>query len=212
MKTLSRVQLAQLGALSTRAWKHLCACGATGGTDYEEWRHDFTADHCGGRSSWRTLYQTDYVPLCNAFRAIYGGKQKQDNTPQSDAAALVYTIRDRLAHWETPPAYFAAIVRDKCRRPWVKPGMSVEAMLAGLGETELRQLLYTLEARMRSLTARTAAAADLPAPAEVHRSRSTVPPARLAAARGDIIAAPLPQPRRKPAATLPPCPACTPTK
>lgn len=201
MKTLSRLQLAQLGSISRKAWNHLQAIGFKCGP-YQEWRHEFTADHCAGRSSWRQLLQSDYVPLCNAFRAIYGGQQKQDHTPTQEQA-LIYTIKDRCQHWEAPRPYVAKIVADKTGRHWITPETSLDTMLAGLGANILRQILYTLQNRLRKLAKRDAEALGLPEAPETHTSRSTIPPARLAAARGDIDAAPRPQPRRNPAAGLP---------
>ncbi|MGN0868042.1 MAG: hypothetical protein ACI4O9_00770 [Akkermansia sp.] len=165
--------------------------------DYIAWRHEFTAMHCGGRSSWRELVQTDYVPLLNAFSACYGGTQKADNTPQSDAEALIYEIRNVVRYWELPRAYVAKVVAGKARRPWVTPDMSLDAMLAGLSSDLLRQLLMTLENRGRAINKKGSAALGIDAPARVHISRSTAPPPRLAFYHGDVVETPTVKPRRR---------------
>lgn len=189
MKTLSKKQLATLGAASTRAYKHLQGAGLPLGT-YEEWRHEFTSTQCGGRTSWRTLHQTDYIPLLNAFTAIYGGKQKKDNTPQSNAAALIYTIRDIAHYWEIPRAYIAKIVADKTRRPWITPDIPLDTILIGLSEKTLRQILITLENRYRKKNKKESETLGIKPPARIHISRSTAPPERLAKYHGDIIITP----------------------
>ena len=200
MKSLSRIQLAQLGSISRRAWNHLQIIGYKCGP-YDEWRHEFTADHCAGVSSWRSLSQADYIPLCNAFRALYGGKQQEDHTPTREEA-LIHTIKDRLQLWEAPRPYVAKIVADKTGRHWITPDTPLDQMLRGLSYDLLRQLLITLQKRLRKLAKREAEALGLPEAPETHTSRSTIPPARLAAARGDIDASPKPR-RRTPAANPP---------
>lgn len=197
MKTLSLKQLQVLGSLSNKAYRQL-ADGGLVCEDYNEWRKTFTFDIVG-KDSWKACVQTDFVPLQNAFRAILGMKPKADRTPQTDAASLIWTIKDRCQHWELRPAYVAPIVADKCHRPWVKPSMTLDEMLAGLDCDTLRQLLYTIQNRARAKAKKDAARLGLDAPAEVHSSRSTMPPSRLAAARGDTLAEPLPTPRRRPA-------------
>lgn len=196
MKTLSKKQLATLGAVSSRAYKHLQGTGMPLGS-YVEWRHEFTGLHCGGRTSWRTLYQTDYVPLLNAFAACYGGTQKADNTPKSDAEALIYEIRNVVRYWEIPRAYVAKVVAGKARRPWVTPDMNLDAMLTGVPENILRQLLITLENRGRRINKKESTALGIDAPARVHVSRSTVPPPRLVDYHGDVVATPTVKPRRR---------------
>ena len=54
MKNLSKTQLSVLGQLSTKAYRHLVAVGYPS-NGYDEWRHEFTADHCDGIDSWRKL-------------------------------------------------------------------------------------------------------------------------------------------------------------
>lgn len=196
MKTLSKKQLATLGAVSHRAYKHLRGTGLPLG-DYATWRHEFTALHCGGRTSWHTLYQTDYTALRNAFAAVYGGTQKVDNTPKSDADALIYAIRNTVNHWDIPAAYVAKVIAGKASRPWVTPEMSLDAMLAGVPEKTLRHILITLENRFRKKYKQESEAMGIDAPARVHVLRSTVPPTRVAAYKGDIIATPTVRPRRK---------------
>lgn len=188
MKTLSKRQLQVLGSTSNKAYRRLCGGGLRPG-DYDEWRKGFTFD-VTGRDSWRELDQVHYIPLLNALRAILGQPPVADRTPQNDEASMLWTIRDRAAHWELSTAYVAAIVRDKFNRPWATGEMTLEAMLAGLGYRELRDLLYTLEARGRARSKKEAAALGVPPPQEVHASRSTAPPPRLAAWRGDKTAAP----------------------
>lgn len=189
MKNLSKTQLSVLGQLSTKAYRHLVAVGYPS-NGYDDWRHEFTADHCGGIDSWRKLTQQHYVPLCNALRAIIGLKPMADNTPKTDAAALIWTIRDRARHWELSTAYITAIARDKFGTD----------NLQTLTCHQLRQLLITIQARGRRRTAKIAECFEVDAPAEVHTSRSTVPPSRLKDWRGDIDASPRPTRRKRPAA------------
>lgn len=188
MKTLSKRQLQVLGSTSNKAYRHLCGGGLRPG-GYDEWRKGFTFD-VTGRDSWRELDQTHYIPLLNALRAILGLPPVADRTPQSDEAALIWTLRDRAAHWEFSNAYIAAIVRDKFARPWATGEMTLERMLAGLSCRELNQLIWTIQRAGKKRSKKEAAALGLPDPQEVHTSRSTVPPPRLAAWRGDIPAAP----------------------
>lgn len=185
MKNLSLKQLAQLGRESTQAYPRVPGVGT-----YDAWRHEFTAQICGGITSWRKLEQRHYIPLLNAFRAINGKAPLADRTPKDDAAALIWTLRDRIAFWELEPAYVAAIVRDKTARPWIRADMSLDTMLAGVDATTLRQLLYTLQARARARAKKAAAATHTSQPVEVHISRSTMPPPRLAEHRGDTFAPP----------------------
>ena len=200
MKNLSKTQLSVLGQLSTKAYRHLVAVGYPS-NGYDEWRHEFTADCCGGIDSWRKLSQKHYVPLCNALRAIIGLKPMADNTPQTDADGLIWTIRDRARHWELSTAYIAAIVRDRFGVD-ARADMSLDTMLSGLDCWQLSQLLYTVQARGRRNTAKTAERFEVDAPAEVHTSRSTVPPSRLKDWRGDVDASPRPQCGRRSASPL----------
>lgn len=154
MKNLSKTQLSVLGQLSTKAYRHLVAVGYPS-NGYDDWRHEFTADHCGGIDSWRKLNQKHYVPLCNALRAIIGLKPMADNTPKTDAAALIWTIRARARFWELSTAYIAAIVRDRFGVE-THAGQSLDTMLTGLDCWQLTQLLYTIQARGRRNTAKTA--------------------------------------------------------
>lgn len=186
MKALSKRQLQVLGSTSNKAYRHLCGGGLRPG-DYDEWRKGFTFD-VTGRGSWRELDQVHYIPMLNALRAILGQAPVADRTPQSDEASLLWTIRDRAQHWELSNAYLAAIVRDKFSRPWATGEMTMERMLAGLSCRELSSFLYTIEARGRARAKKDAAALGVPPPQEVHASRSTAPPPRLAAWRGDRLA------------------------
>ena len=197
MKTLSQKQLRVLGSLSTQAYRRLCKVGATGGQSYEEWRHGYTALICAGLDSWRALTQQHYIPLCNAFLGILGKAPMADNTPKDDAAALIHTIKDRVEHWEAPLAYVARIVANKTGRDWVQGKMPLETQLGGLDCQTLRQLLYTIERACRNRAKRECEAMGCPPPVEVHASRSTVPPKRLAQHRGDVPPPPLPPTRRK---------------
>lgn len=186
MKALSKKQLSVLGQAARKAWRHLADGGMRPG-DFAEWRQGFTFDQVQ-RASWHECDQRHFVPLLNAFRAVVGQAPVADRTPKDDEAALVWTLKDRVQHWELRPGYVAAVIADKCGRQWVTKDMTLERMVAGLTSRELRQLLFTLEARARAKARKEAAAAGLPAPVEVHTSRSTMPPARLAAARGDELA------------------------
>lgn len=199
MKTLTNRQFSALGSVAHKAFDKLQRMGYDCGA-FDEWRAEVTADTCGGRSSWKTLLQADYIPLYNTFAKMAGVKEHADNTPKDDAAALINTLRDRLSFWEAAPAYVARIVRDKTGRKWVTASTSYDVMFTGLDADTLRQLLYTLERALRNLSKRDAAKLGLDAPTECHGSRSTVPPARLAARRGDTIAANHEPARRKPAA------------
>ncbi len=192
MKHWSKAQFAVAGQLANKAYRHLQAVGCPL-ADFDDWRHEVTADICSA-ASWRDLVQTDYVPLCNYFRAIIGAPQHSDNTPKTEEEALMWTIRDRLAHWEASPAYIAAIVKGKTGRD-CHAGMSWGRMMEGLPASTLRHLLFTFEARLRAKNSKSAAAFGVEAPAEVHISRSTMPPARLAEWRGDVLATPAPRPR-----------------
>ncbi len=195
MKKLSQKQLKVIGSLSHQAYKRAQATGTTGGLLYDEWRHQFTADQCGGQHSWRLLEQRHYIPLCNAFLRVLGRPVMRDNTPKTDAAALIYTIKDRVQHWEAPLPYIARIVANRTGRPYT-PEADLDTMLAGLDAEPLRQLIYTIERACRNRAKREADALGLPAPVEVHASRSTMPPPRLAAHRGDVAATPLPRARK----------------
>ncbi len=193
MKHFSKAQLSVAGQLARKAHRHLQAVGCPLPL-FDEWRHEVTARICSA-SSWKDLVQTDYVPLCNYFRAIIGVPQHPDRTPKTDEEALMWTIRDRLTQWEASPAYIAAIVRDKTGLP-CHAKMSWDEMMAGLPAKTLLHLLYTFEARLRAKSNKSAAALGVPSPAEVHISRSTMPPARLAEWRGDEIANRPPRLRR----------------
>lgn len=69
----------------------------------------------------------------------------------------------------------------------------------------MKQLVYTIEARGRRREKKSAEKLDLPAPAEVHISRSTMPPQRLADWRGDVLATPAAKPRRRTRKEAAPC-------
>ncbi len=205
MNTLSKKQLATLGQVSRRAYAHLQSVGYPLNT-YDAWRREFTAEHCGGRDSWRTLFQTDYIPLLNAFAALYGGRQKADNTPKTEEEKHLHNIKQLVQYWEIPAAYIAKLVRDKARRPWVKANMTLDAMLAGMPARMMWQILITLENRFSAKMKKESEALGIPNPPRVHISRATVPPRRLAEHRGDVIDLPAPKPRtrRKKAAATPP--------
>jgi len=189
MKHLSPAQLKALGSLTRKAHKHLVSIGAEQRT-YDQWRHAYTAQTCEGIESWRTLEQRHYIPLCNACRRILGIPLQADNTPRDDASALKWTIRDRARHWELPPGYLAAIIADKTNRPWINSTMTLEQMLNGLNTTTLRHLLYTIQARGRKRAEKDSLRLGIAPPVETHSSRSTLPPAKLAAWRGDTLATP----------------------
>ncbi len=195
MKTLSAKQLQVLGSLSRRAYKTLAARGHVQEM-YEEWRRTFTAD-VTGRASWRALSQHDYIPLVNALRGIIGLPPVEDNTPADQKASLAWTVKDRAQFWELRLHYVQAIVADKFRIPQARTAKGWDDMLAMLDAWQLKQLVYTIEARGRKRSNKTAEALDIPAPAEMHFSRSTMPPARLAEYRGDTMVEGELKPRRK---------------
>ena len=115
------------------------------------------------------------------------------------AASLAWTAQDRAAFWELPLAYVAAIVADKFKRPDATRARSWNELLDPLDAGQMKQLVYTIEARGRRREKKAAEKLNLPAPAEVHISRSTMPPQRLADWRGDVLATPAPaaKPKRK---------------
>jgi len=195
MKTLSAKQLKALGSLSRRAYRLLASRGHVQET-YDDWRHSYTQD-VTGCASWRALGQLQYIPLVNALRGICGLPAAVDNTPQDKAASLAWTVRDRCAFWELPLAYVAAIVADKFRLPDAVAARSWAELLAPLDAGQMKLLVYTVEARGRRREKKVADKLDLPAPAEVHLSRSTMPPQRLADYRGDMLCQPEPAPTPK---------------
>ncbi len=75
--------------------------------------------------------------------------------------------------------------------------MNLDAMLTGLPEKIIRDILITLENRGRRINKKESAALGIDAPARVHVSRSTVPPERLAEYHGDVVATPTVKPRRR---------------
>lgn len=203
MKTLSAKQLKVLGSLSNQAYRQLAGGGLVC-ESYNDWRRGFTFDIVG-KDSWRACEQVDFIPLQNAFRAILGLPPKEDNTPQTPEQRLLWTILNRCEHWELNVAYVAEIVAKRFGRPWAVHCRTIEEMARGMEYKELLHLLYTIQARARKLVQKEAAAHGMEPPAEVHTSRSTIPPARLAEARGDIVAANcLPKPGQYPAAIPPP--------
>ena len=189
MKHLSPAQLKVLGSLSRKAHNHLISVGAEQRT-YDEWRHAYTAQTCEGIESWRALEQRHYIPLCNACRRILSKAPLKDNTPRNAASALKWTIKDRATHWELPTEYLAAIIADKTSRPWINGTMTLEQMLEGLNTTTLRHILYTIQARGRARTKKDSNRLGIAPPVEIHTSRSTIPPPKLAAWRGDTIIPP----------------------
>lgn len=195
MKTLSAKQLQVLGSLSRRAYKTLAARGHVQEM-YEEWRRTFTAD-VTGRASWRALCQQDYIPLVNALRGIIGMPPVEDNTPADQKASLAWTVKDRAQFWELRLHYVQAIVADKFHLPQAGTAEGWDEMLAMLDTQQMKQLLYTIEARGRKRSNKSAEVLDIPAPTEMHTSRSTMPPARLAEYRGDRMVDGEAKPRRK---------------
>lgn len=197
MKTLSAKQMKVLGSLSWRAYRLLASRGHVQEL-YDDWRHSYTED-VTGCTSWRALSQRQYIPLVNALRGICGLPAVDDNTPQDKAASLAWTVQDRSAFWELPLAYVAAIVADKFKRPDATSARSWSELLTPLDAGQMKQLVYTIEARGRRREQKAAEKLGLPAPAEVHISRSTMPPQRLADWRGDVLATPTPaaKPKRK---------------
>lgn len=198
MKPLSKRQLSVLGQMSNKAYRHLLAVGYPL-DGYDAWRHEFTAEHCGGIASWRALNQLHYVPLCNALRAIIGLAPKEDNTPQTEEQNLIWHIRDNIAVYELPAPYVAKIIAGKTSRPWVKPGMSLETMLAGCTYKEVFDVLKTVRARGEMRHKKESRVLGLPPVPRTHISRSSMPPERLAKWRGDILATPPPTRRQHPA-------------
>ncbi len=195
MKPLTARQKQVLGSLSRRVYNLLASRGHVQEL-YDDWRHTFTAD-VTGRASWRALNQSHYVPLVNALRGILGLEPMADNTPADERASLAWTIKDRAAFWELNLAYVRAIVADKFHRPQAREAADWDALLSPLDGRQLKQLVFTIEARGRKRTAKSAAKHEVPAPVEVHTSRATMPPPRLAEVRGDVMLEQDEKPRRR---------------
>lgn len=183
-RPLSAKQLAALGSVSQRAFRHLQQVGFPV-DDYDAWRHEVTADACEGRSSWRTLTQSDYIPLFNAFVAFYGGKQRVDRTPKTAEEARAWCIRDTMAVWEQNMAYVAKVIAGKTRRPWIHAGMTLHEMLAGLSLKQISEINMTLNKRGRDKHKRESEALGIPAFGRPHTSPATVPPGDLPEFLGD---------------------------
>lgn len=196
MKTLSPRQLATLGSVSNRAYKHLQSVGYPLPA-YSEWRHEFTADVCGGRSSWKSLFQVDYIPLYNAFVRLYGGKEKADNTPQSDEAAMLWTLHDVIRAFEIPMPYVAKVIAGKASRPWITASMSLDTMCVGLSRHMLWQIVITLNNNFQKKNKKQNAALGIPNTGRPHASRSTIPPGGLPDWHGDTLATPPPPTRKR---------------
>ena len=191
MKKLSIKQLRTLGAMAHAAHKLV-----GGGMPFEEWRRSCTS-YVTGRDSWKELRQEDYIPLLNMFRQAQGLPPVPDRTPKDKHASLLWTLADRVQHWGLSLPYVAAIAADKFNRPELASERSLEAICAPLTDAEMYQLIYTVQRAARRAVARTAEKHNLPPVQEMHTSPSTMPPARLAEYRGDILAAPPPPTRRK---------------
>ncbi len=185
MNSLSKKQLQVLGSLSNQAYQACVAAGTTGGLSYDEWRHQSTADQCGGQDSWRLLEQRHFIPLCNFFLKVIGKPPMKDRTPKTPEESMIETLKDRMRQWEAPMPYVARIVANKTGKQYT-PGASLEELLAGLDARTVWQLVITIERACRRRVARRSAELGIPAPVEVHASRSTMPPPRLAAWRGDV--------------------------
>lgn len=199
MKKLSLKQLRTLGKMAHAVHK-LVGCGMP----FDEWRRACTSA-VTGRDSWKELVQSDYIPLLNAFRRSLGMPPAPDRTPKDKHASLLWTLADRVQHWGLSPAYVAAIAADKFNRPELASERRLDAICAGLTDTEMHQLLYTVQRAARRSVARTAEKYNLPPACEIHTSPSTMPPPRLAEYRGDMLAAPPRKPRR-PSAKRPKAP------
>lgn len=190
MKTrLSKKQLQVLGALSNRAYNALlrqgCVCER-----YDDWRRSYTA-LVTGCTSWRALYQHDYIPLVNALRSLIGLRPVADHTPLNPASSLAWTIKDRCAFWELSIPYVATIVANKFHCPQALTATTWDDLLRLLDTAQLKQLIYTIEARGRARENKSAAQHNLPIPTELHASPATMPPPRLAKWRGDQLVTPI---------------------
>ncbi len=180
-KPLSKRQKAVLSQLAARAWRLFG--DSWGIPSAEDFRHSCVQRACS-KPGLTACTQQDYVPLYNHLARLLGLRPIEDNTPHSPEEALIWTIRDRMRHWDIPAPYVAAIIHSKFSIAYG----NLDSLLARLPASSLRQLLYTLEARARSKAQRTSAQLGLDSPVEVHSSPSTLPPTRLAQWRGDILA------------------------
>ncbi len=185
MRKLSAKQLKTLGCMSSKAFKLLLSMGAED-RPYDEWRHAVN-NQITGRSSWKELVQGDYIPLLNAYRRILGLSAVADNTPRDAHAANTWMLVDRCRYWEIAPAYVAAIAAGKFKRPELKSARTLDDVCANLDARQVHDLYITVKARAKAKEKRDAAHLGIPPIAEVHTSPATMPPPRLAAARGDTL-------------------------
>ncbi len=188
MKKLSGKQLKVLGLMSTKAYKLLASMGAES-APYDEWRHDFTKE-VTGRASWKELRQGDYIPLLNAYRRILGLPLVADKTPQDEKAANIWKLQDRCHYYEMSVAYVAAIAAGKFSTPALRQARTLDELCSGLDARQVFDLYITVKARGEAREKKEAARLGIPPSTAAHASPSTMPPPRLAAARGDTLLKP----------------------
>lgn len=185
MRKLSAKQLKTLGCMSSKAFKLLLSMGAED-RPYDEWRHAVN-NQITGRSSWKELVQGDYIPLLNAYRRILGLSAVADNTPRDAHAANTWMLIDRCRFWEMSVAYVAAIAADKFSTPELRHARTLDEVCSRLDARQVFELYITVKARARARDKRETAHLGMPPSQEAHASPSTMPPPRLAAARGDTL-------------------------
>lgn len=195
MKGLSIKQKTTLAIMARQAYRQLESVGAAD-EPFDDWRHRISQEICGV-ASWQRMGQGHYIPLLNGLRRMLGLPPVPDRTPRDRTEALKHQLRDRMQQWELRVGYVASIVARKFGMPERKAERNLDALLHGLDEEQLLHLTYTIERAGRRIAQREAAAHDLPAPVEVHTSAASMPPARLAAWRGDVMAEPPRKPRRR---------------
>lgn len=177
MKTpLSKRQKAVIAQLSTRAWNW---CGREMGYNTaEDYRHAAVAHVTGGHAGGlRHCTQEHYVPLYNYFAAVLGLQPIADRTVRTPRDKEQLILQDALARFELPPAYAAAIIRDR----FALPDLPLPQLLDHLTAEDIRTITYTIINRGRARNRKLAEQTDTPIPTEPHTSATTIPPPRLAA-------------------------------
>lgn len=180
MKPLTKKQKAVIAQLAARAHKCLVAVGCPV-DDLSTWRREEQAS-VTGHASMQDMTQRDYVPLCNHFIAIGGGRQIKDNT-YTEMDKAIHRLRDIMARHELTSSYLWAIVKDQF--PHRVTGHNYQD-LWGLIQSkfkpeEIINLSYTLNNRGRARTTKIQHDHNLDGiPTEPHADPTTIPPGGLA--------------------------------
>lgn len=148
MKALTKKQLAVLAITARRAYDTLTAAGYSCG-EFQQWRRMQTRIHTG-KFSWKECAQVDYIPLYNAFAVILSRPQKTERNHTEKERAIIWNIQNVARQSGMNNGYLARLIAGKTSRPWITAETDLDAMLAGINETTLRHILYTLQARARA--------------------------------------------------------------